>query len=92
MTRQKRLYLWDVLTKYKSTTSVSVAKANQQVCIKIDGNDHSLSYERHFDSTDLLYSNLSRESIDILKAYFKEEMNETHWKLVIKLKKTLNIK
>lgn len=34
---------------------------------------------------------ISRESIDALKEYFKDEMTKDDWRVVIKLKKTFNV-
>ncbi len=61
-----------------------------EVAIKIN-NDHNLMYGRHFDDTDEFASMLNRDSIDALKKYFREDMQDTDWKLVIQLKKTYGI-
>ena len=64
-------------------------------------------YGRHFDHTDLLVSKvcchgdstvgqcsalqISRESIDAVKNYFREDMQASDWQLMIELKKTFGI-
>ena len=54
-------------------------------------NPNELSYDRHFDSNDSLVSNLSRDSIDILKKDYRDKMTKDDWMLVVELKKILNI-
>lgn len=49
------------------------------------------TYGRHFTQEDEIYSRITRESIDILKANFKDSMKKEDWQLIIKLKKILNI-
>jgi translation initiation factor 5B len=55
-----------------------------------EGNPN-ITYGRQFDASHSLYSTLSRQSIDALKANFKEQLTNEDWKLVIKLKKVFNI-
>lgn len=68
---------------------VNIGKKGQDVCIKVTG-DSSIQYGRHFDATHKLYSQISRASIDVMKAHFREDL-ETHAKLIVHLKKVLNI-
>lgn len=72
---------------------VEVAKKGQEVCIKIDncGSDGAKLYGRHFDYNDLLYSKISRESIDVMKEYFRNELEKSDWQLMIQLKKLFQI-
>ena len=60
------------------------------VALKISG-DNSIMFGRHFDETNQICSILSRDSIDALKTYFKDDLNKDDWKLVIQLKKTFAI-
>ena len=46
---------------------------------------------RQFEASHQLVSRLTRESIDQLKANFKEDLTEDDWRLVIKLKKVMEI-
>ena len=48
-------------------------------------------YGRHFDDSNQIASILTRDSIDSLKQYFKDELSKDDWKLVIQLKKTFGI-
>lgn len=60
------------------------------VAIKFKG-DPSVTAGRHFEVKDRLVSIISRESIDALKKYFREDMTKNDWELVRKLKKDFNI-
>lgn len=40
-------------------------------------------FGRHFDDTNQLVSYITRDSIDALKVYFKDDLNKDDWKLVI---------
>lgn len=73
--------------------AVVEAKAGDQICVKIQpiANQPNVIYGRQFSASDLLYSSLTRESIDALKAYFKEQVSDEEWQLVIRLKKILSI-
>ena len=46
---------------------------------------------RQFEATNQIVSRLTRESIDQLKANFKEDLTDEDWRLVIKLKKIMEI-
>jgi len=53
-----------------------------EITIKIDG-ESSITYGRHFDDTNQIVSILTRDSIDALKHFFKDELTKDDWKLVI---------
>ena len=61
------------------------------VAIRIKVSDSSLAAGRHFDESSTYVSQITRNSINALKNYFREDMTTDDWKLVIKLKKILNI-
>ena len=71
----------------------SVRKGSPSVAIKIE----NASYEsprmfgRHFTESDELVSKITRDSIDIMKSTFRDEMDKDDWSVVIKLKKYFNI-
>ena len=70
---------------------VTTAKPKDgSVSVKIDG-EPQIMYGRHFDDTAQIASILTRDSIDSLKTYFKDELNMDDWKLVIQLKKMYGI-
>lgn len=72
---------------------VDIARKGMEVCIKIEAvsGDSPKMFGRHFDHTDLLYSKISRASIDAVKDYFREEMQKSDWQLIVELKKLFQI-
>ncbi|GKY98785.1 hypothetical protein MPSEU_000834700 [Mayamaea pseudoterrestris] len=70
----------------------NTARKGASVAVKIvnEGNPN-ITYGRQFDSTNMLYSTLTRASIDALKAHFKDQLENDDWRLVVKLKKVFNI-
>lgn len=48
-------------------------------------------FGRHFDDTNQIASILTRDSIDSLKTFFKDELTKDDWRLVIQLKKMYGI-
>ncbi|KAG7363184.1 translation initiation factor IF-2 [Nitzschia inconspicua] len=68
------------------------AKKGASVAIKITNESNpNITYGRQFDASHSLYSTLTRESINALKANFKDALENEDWRLVIKLKKVFNI-
>jgi len=65
------------------------AKVGEEVSIQLSADDGqaALTFGRHFDGSHTLLSRLTRESIDALKTHFKDDLNETDWRLVMRLKK-----
>lgn len=51
----------------------------------------NIAYGRHFTAEHPVYSRLTRESIDALKAHFRDELATDDWRLVIELKKVFGI-
>lgn len=72
---------------------VDNARKGQEVCIKIEPipGESPKMYGRHFEETDMLVSKISRQSIDACKDYFREDLNNADWKLMIELKKMFQI-
>ncbi|VDK36857.1 unnamed protein product [Taenia asiatica] len=73
--------------------AIQEARTGQEVCIRIDpveGETPKL-YGRHFDHTDLLISKISRDSIDIVKEFYRNDLNKEDWKLMVELKEMLSI-
>jgi translation initiation factor IF-2 len=60
------------------------------VAVKIEG-ESQIMYGRHFDDTNQIVSIISRDSIDALKEFFKDEMSKDDWKVVVQLKKVFSI-
>jgi translation initiation factor 5B len=55
------------------------------VAIKIEGPNQPL-YGRHLEEKDILYSLISRKSIDTLKEFYRTEVSNDEWSLIKKLK------
>ncbi|CAH1267270.1 EIF5B [Branchiostoma lanceolatum] len=72
---------------------VDMARKGSEVCVKIENppGDTPKLFGRHFDETDVLLSKISREGIDAIKDWFREDMTKTDWQLMIELKKIFQI-
>jgi len=89
----KPLELGRIVSIEKDGAQTDLVKKGNSVAIKIQGTaaQSYVTFGRHFDENNLLYSELSRKSIDLLKENFKEDLQKTDWQLVIKLKTVFNI-
>ncbi|KAI9200147.1 hypothetical protein LWI28_003411 [Acer negundo] len=73
---------------------VDSAKKGLKVAVKIVGSnseEQQKMFGRHFDVEDELVSHISRRSIDILKANYRDDLSIDDWKLVVKLKNLFKI-
>ncbi|XP_074575005.1 uncharacterized protein LOC141831528 [Curcuma longa] len=73
---------------------VDVATKGQKVAIKMIGTspeEQQKMYGRHFDIDDELVSHISRKSIDILKANYRDDLSNDEWRLVVRLKTIFKI-
>ncbi|XP_072899579.1 eukaryotic translation initiation factor 5B [Hemitrygon akajei] len=72
---------------------VDVARKGQEVCVKIEPipGESPKMYGRHFEASDFLVSKISRQSIDALKDWFRDEMQKSDWQLIMELKKVFEI-
>ncbi|XP_077102432.1 eukaryotic translation initiation factor 5B [Siphateles boraxobius] len=73
--------------------SVDIAKKGQEICVKIEPipGESPKMYGRHFEAVDLIVSKITRQSIDTLKNWFRDEMQKSDWQLIMELKKTFEI-
>ena len=69
----------------------NVRASNGPVCIRIKSKDSTMEVGKQFTDSDLLYSKLSRNAIDILKLHFKEDLVQEDLKLIVEIKKLQNI-
>ena len=53
--------------------------------------ESSRLYGRHFDHKDVLVSHITRQSIDMLKENFRDELSKDDWRLVVELKKKFEL-
>ena len=65
-------------------------KGSPSVAVKIEAPNQPL-YGRHLDEKDILYSHISRLTIDTLKKFYREEVSKEDWHLLVNLKKVFNV-
>ncbi|KAF3072481.1 Eukaryotic translation initiation factor 5B [Trichoderma lentiforme] len=71
---------------------IPVCKRGQpSVAVKIEMGGHQPIYGRHLEEADTLYSQISRKSIDTLKEFYRKEVTNEEWQLIIKLKPLFDI-
>ncbi|KAG6440161.1 Elongation factor Tu GTP binding domain family protein [Babesia bovis T2Bo] len=90
MAKGNQLMLGRVASMEHNKKPVDKAVKGQEICIKVVG-EPNIAYGRHFDCNDRVYSRITRDSIDVLKEYFRDEMTNDAWKVVIHLKKVFGI-
>ncbi|KAI1817495.1 hypothetical protein GGS20DRAFT_11675 [Poronia punctata] len=66
-------------------------KGQPSVAIKIEMGGHQPTYGRQLEETDQLYSLISRASIDCLKEFYRKDVTNDEWALIIKLKPLFDI-
>lgn len=49
------------------------------------------TYGRHLEEGDTLYSQISRRSIDTLKEFYRADVSNEEWQLIIKLKPLFDV-
>lgn len=76
-----------------NNNKIDCAKKGDEVCVKIEAKpgEFSKTYGKHFTHEDVLVSRISRQSIDICKEYFRNELQSSDWHLIVELKKILHI-
>ena len=60
------------------------------MAVKIEGNNQPL-YGRQLEEKDTLYSEVSRQSIDVLKEFYRDEVSKEEWGVVKKLKTVFDV-
>ncbi|KAJ4013916.1 eukaryotic translation initiation factor 5B [Fusarium irregulare] len=66
-------------------------KKEPSVAIKIEMGGSQPMYGRHLEEEETLYSLISRASIDTLKEYYRKEVSNEEWQLIIKLKPLFDV-
>ncbi|KAI1205723.1 uncharacterized protein F4807DRAFT_273262 [Annulohypoxylon truncatum] len=66
-------------------------KGQPSVAIKVEMGGHQPTYGRQLEEKDVLYSLISRASIDTLKEFYRKEVSNDEWQLIIKLKPLFDI-
>jgi len=71
---------------------VQTVRKGQECAVRIVNHGNpSMTYGRQFDHTHPLFSKVSRQSIDALKKYFRDDMIQDDLKLLVKLKKVFSV-
>lgn len=71
---------------------INVCKKGQpSVAVKIEMGGHQPTYGRHLEEADTLYSMISRASIDCLKEFYRKDVSNDEWQLIVKLKPIFDI-
>ncbi|KAF5853438.1 hypothetical protein GGP41_002029 [Bipolaris sorokiniana] len=65
-------------------------KGQPSVAVKIEASSQPM-YGRHLEEGDTLYSAVSRKSIDTLKEFFRSDVSQEEWKLIVQLKQLFDI-
>ena len=60
------------------------------MAVKIEGPNQPL-YGRQIEEKDVLYSLITRKSIDTLKEFYRDEVTREEWQLLVKLKPMFDI-
>ncbi|KAL4241296.1 translation initiation factor 5B [Abortiporus biennis] len=78
---------------HKAFDVVKKSQAGGGVAVKVEHAVYQSAkmFGRHFDEKDEIYSHITRQSIDVLKASFKADVSTEEWLLIKALKPRLNI-
>jgi translation initiation factor 5B len=87
----EKFVLGKVIGMQINKKDITTGKIGDEVGVKIQCVANNISYGRTIEKESVLYSVITRESIDALKESFKDEMTNNDWKLIISLKKQQNI-
>ena len=60
------------------------------MAVKIEGPNQPL-YGRQIEEKDVLYSLITRKSIDTFKEFYRDEVTREEWQLLVKLKPMFDI-
>ncbi|KAI1244121.1 hypothetical protein MGN70_013990 [Eutypa lata] len=66
-------------------------KGQPSVAIKIEMGGNQPVYGRQLEEKDTLYSLISRKSIDTLKEFYRKDVSNDEWQLIVKLKPLFDI-
>lgn len=61
------------------------------MAIKIEMGGTQPTYGRQLEESDQLYSHISRASINCLKEFYREDVTNPEWNLIVKLKPILDV-
>jgi len=87
---ENKVSLGKVVSIQKNHTEKDEAKLRDEVCIRVK-NETNVAFGRHITFKDKIISEITRKSIDQLKANFRDEMEKSDWLLIVDHMKKLNI-
>lgn len=86
------VYIGKVINIQNNHENVEIGKKTTSVCIKVDNQENkNIAYGRQFDHNNMLCSRISRESLDVLKEYYRDDCTKDDLMLIMKLKKLFKI-
>ncbi len=90
---REKVLVGKIIGIQRNHEDVKEAKKGDECAFKIENmnGNQTIVFGRHLDVNDHMVSRISRESIDVLKNNFKEDMSDADWRLIIKLKSLLEI-
>uniref|UniRef100_A0A7E4UU96 Eukaryotic translation initiation factor 5B n=1 Tax=Panagrellus redivivus TaxID=6233 RepID=A0A7E4UU96_PANRE len=90
---KEKLFIGTISSIERNHEVVDLAKSGEEVCIKIENTTGEAPklYGRHFTDKDDLVSRITRESIDVCKTHFRDDLGQQDWQLIVELKKELGI-
>jgi len=79
--KNSKLFIGKVISIHNSNSqSIDIANKGSEVCVKINAENNYI-YGRHFDFNNILISNVTQSSIDVMKTHFKDEITNKDGKL-----------
>jgi len=90
---KENLFIGRVTGIQRDSKEIETAGITEEVCVRIDATpgDAPKMVGRHFEENNLLVSRISRESIDLLKQWWRDDVSIKDWKLIKELKNTFDI-
>ncbi len=75
----------------RDSKTMECGQVGDEVAIKIETKESSMTFGKICDIPDLLLSHITRESLDVLKKYFAKELNDDDIKTAFILKSSLQV-
>jgi translation initiation factor 5B len=87
------VYIGKVTGIQSNHKDIEKAHKSQSVCLRIVNTENQhIEYGKHFDHKNKLCTRITRQSLDIIKTYYKDECTKEDVILLVKLKGMLGIK
>ncbi|KAM0686840.1 hypothetical protein COBT_001929 [Conglomerata obtusa] len=89
--RDDNFILGTVVSIENNKNNVTKAISGDRVAIKVETEEVPRLLGRHFEESDIFYSKMNRNNIDILKEYYKEDLKDKDWHIIIDIKRIFEI-